>query len=116
MGAFITALVIIVVCSIVFLSIFAYGAISWGVVCYNMWNWFMVGHFALSPITFVQALAINAVIALFATRCYVPKKDDFGNGEVMNWKDTLTDPRIWYFVFAPWVTLLFAWILKLFIC
>jgi hypothetical protein len=76
----------------------------------KVWNWFAVGVLALPAITYVQAIAASVIIATVFTR-HIPIPDMKIEDE--EWKKQI--PNIFKFVFVPWVALVFAWIIKLFI-
>lgn len=100
----------------VFAIVFAYSVLAWSLVILKGWNWFLVTFFTLSPITFVQAVAINLVITIVAVRCISPRSEDMKAWSNKDENKEQNIQKISYFILAPWVTLLFAWIVKLFIC
>jgi hypothetical protein len=107
----IAALFIALVALTVISIIFAYGTLVWGLVYMKVWNWFAVGVLALPAITYVQAIAAATIIAIVFTR-HIPIPD-VKYEEPEDWKKQ--GPNIFKFVLVPWVALVFAWIIKLFI-
>lgn len=79
----------------------AYGTLSWGLVMYKFWYWFLLPVFpALPQITYVHAIGLIMFIQLFHTvQTQVIKKE---------YKEETTGSIL--AVIAPWVTLLLGWI------
>ena len=80
----------------------AYGALFWGLVMYKFWYWFLLPVFPTLPqITFVHAMGLAMFMSLFHTiQSQVIKKE---------YKDetaSIVAPLL-----APWVTLVFGWII-----
>lgn len=95
---------IIVVFIIIFAVALLYGAVSWGLVMYKFWGWFLLPVFpSLPSLTFAQAMGLAVFIGLFHTvQTQVIKKE---------YKDELQGLLLP--IVAPWVTLFFGWIIWL---
>ena len=81
----------------------SYSAVSWGWVLFKYWGWFVLPVFPELPaINFVQAMGLMLVIGLFKNVSDGNIKDEY--------KDS---SKTWgVIIFAPWLTLVFAWIVK----
>jgi hypothetical protein len=95
---------------------YTYGVLSWGLVFYKAYNWFIPALFTLSPITFAQSIAINLMIMVIVVRSRIPSKDEFLSFEEQD-EDKKKDGyyKLVYFLIAPWITLFFVWATKLFL-
>jgi len=81
-----------------------YGAASWGLVMYKFWYWFLLPVFPSLPhVTFAHAVGLAVFVGLFHTvQSQVIKKEykDETQGMVLA-------------IIAPWVTLVFGWLIHL---
>jgi len=78
---------------------FIYGVMTWGLVLFKFWGWFVLPVFSGMPeITYPMAIGLMLVIGLFHARDYTMIKDEY--------KDTKTP--IVLMVIAPWLSLLFG--------
>jgi hypothetical protein len=97
---------------IAFLALLAYNVATWAYVIVKTWNWFFVTVFSMTPLTFVQGVAISVAIGIIAARIHMVSNEMFDTESEVNKK------YMWYklafFMITPWGTLLFAWITKLF--
>lgn len=82
----------------------SYGTLSWGLVLYKFWYWFLLPVFpGLTEITFVQAIGLVFVVSLFHTvNTQIIKKEykDETNSVVNG-------------LLAPWLTLFLGWLVKI---
>lgn len=81
-----------------------YGSVSWGLVMYKFWYWFLLPVFPSLPhVTFVQAVGLMFFVGLFhGINSQVLKKEYKDEGAA-----TLVA------IAAPWLTLLVGWIVWL---
>jgi len=89
---------------IVFIGImFVYDALSWGLVMYKFWGWFVLPVFTTLPVlTFVQALGLMFVIGLFKNHITGDNiKDEYKRNK---WESALI------LLIFPWITLIFGWL------
>jgi hypothetical protein len=88
-----------------------YGTWAWAVVLKSVWLWFVVPAFALQPITFVQAIAISAIVNIFFIKSTIAThKHDNKKLEEINW-DPLVSAIITAAV-APWITMAIYWFIQ----
>jgi len=98
-GSLIVGIVFLVFIGLVFI----YETLTWGLVLFKFWGWFVLPVFvALPALTFVQALGLMFVIGLFKLN-YTGEgiKDEFKKNE---WNSVIT------LIVFPWITLLFGWL------
>lgn len=89
-----------------FLGLFAigllYGALSWGLVCWKFWYWFLVPVFPQVPhITFLQAIAVMIFMGLFRGHPTQVIKQEYTSQELFNVIAIL----------GPWLTLCVGWLI-----
>jgi hypothetical protein len=98
----ITAIIAAIILGIAIL----YSSLSWGLVMYNFWSWFLLPVFPTLPnITFNQAIGLAMFIALFHNvQSQIIKKE---------YKDETQERLV--ILIAPWITLAFGWVIQLFI-
>jgi len=86
---------------IIFAIAIAYGTLSWGLVMYKFWYWFLLPVFpALPQINYIHAIGLVMFVGLFHTvQTQIIKKEykDENAGNILA-------------VLAPWVTLFLGWI------
>jgi len=91
---------------VIFVISFFYGVLSWGLVVWKYWYWFLIPVFpALPALTFLQAIGIMCFISLFKTHPSQVLKDEYTDklkGLILS-------------IIAPWFTLLIGWIIKSYI-
>jgi hypothetical protein len=84
-------------------ALFIYNTLSWGLVLYKFWGWFILPVFVTLPaLTFVQALGLMFVVGLF-------KSNFTGEGLADKYKKTKHQPMVMS-ILNPWITLLFGWL------
>jgi hypothetical protein len=88
-----------------FLGLFAigllYGALSWGLVCWKFWYWFLLPVFPQLPqITFLQAIALMMFMGLLRGHPAQIIKEEYTNQKLFN--------IIAYI--GPWLTLFVGWL------
>jgi len=80
----------------------AYGAMSWGLVMYKFWYWFLLPVFpSLPQINYIQALGLAVFIGLFHTVQSQVIKEEY--------KDETRSMAL--SLLAPWVTLMLGWLI-----
>ena len=88
--------------------LFIYSALISVIIIYNFWYWFVIPVFNTLPsITFYQALGLAFVIRLFKNHCTTAKQS-------INGKKIETEPD-YSVLFMPWLTLLFGYLVHLYI-
>jgi hypothetical protein len=92
---------IVILAAIVFALALLYGSLSWGLVMYKFWYWFILPVFpSLPQITFVQAVGLMFFIGLFkGVETQVLKKE---------YKDETTASIA--AIVAPWLTLIVGYL------
>ena len=86
--------------------LFFYEAISWGLVTWKFWYWFLLPVFPTLPaITFLQAVGLMFFISLFKAQPTQAIKKEY----IDQTNTTVTQ------VIAPWVTLFVGWLVKIII-
>ena len=96
--AFIIGIIVFV---IVIGGIFIYSTLSWGLVLYKFWGWFVLPIFVTLPaLTFVQALGLMFVISLFKNQTIQSIKKEY--------KDESTTMSLIFL--SPWISLFFGWL------
>jgi hypothetical protein len=92
---------IVILAAIVFALALLYGSLSWGLVMYKFWYWFILPVFpSLPQITFVQAVGLMFFIGLFkGVETQVLKKE---------YKDETTASIA--AIVAPWLTLVVGYL------
>jgi phosphate/sulfate permease len=104
-GGIISAIVGLFIGLILLVAVIAYGTVSWGVLTYLMWYWFLVPVFpAIPAITLVQAIGLNFVIGLFKNHNIATKTKE----------DETTQQKV-VMAILPWLTIGMAWLFK-YIC
>jgi phosphate/sulfate permease len=104
-GGIISAIVGLFIGLILLVAVIAYGTVSWGVLTYLMWYWFLVPVFpAIPAITLVQAIGLNFVIGLFTNHNIATKTKE----------DETTQQKV-VMAILPWLTIGMAWLFK-YIC
>src|ERR1035437_10730738 len=84
----------------------AYGALSWGFVCWKFWYWFLLPVFpALPHIVFLQAVALMMFVSILKTQPSQYIKPEYTNQSIANIG----------LLIAPWLILLLGWIVKIFV-
>ena len=84
----------------------AYGALSWGFVCWKFWYWFLLPVFpALPHIVFLQAVALMMFVSILKTQPSQYIKPEYTNQTIANIG----------LLIAPWLILLLGWIVKIFV-
>jgi len=88
----------------IFAIIFLYNTFSWGLVMLKFWTWFVLPVFTGLPvITFYQAIGLIFFISLFKNHIPSFKKELLDvNGKSM-------------WLFLPWLTLFFGWLVHILI-
>jgi len=80
-------------------GMFVYHTLSWGLVLFKFWGWFVLPVFTTLPvITFAQAIGLMFVIGLFT-----------GTSEIIK-KEYKEEWSVWIGLAYPWLTLIFGWI------
>lgn len=98
----ITAIIIAIILGIAIL----YGSVSWGLVMYKFWSWFLLPVFPTLPnITFNQAIGLAIFVGLFHNVQSLTIKKEY--------KDETHERLV--IIIAPWITLAFGWVIHLFI-
>lgn len=90
---------------IIIIAAIIYSSLSWGLVFYQFWAWFVLPVFTSLPeITFVQAIGLYFFLALFKSQ---------GEGIDSKYKDD----NYWAVILIlPWIMLIVGWfVYKLFI-
>lgn len=78
-----------------------YGAVSWGVVVYLFWDWFLTPVFTQLPaITFVQAIGLSFFIGLFRNHGTTQIKKEYRD----------TNDSALLSLISPWAVLLIGWL------
>jgi len=97
---------ILIIFILLFCITIVYGALSWGLLMYKFWSWFLLPVFPTLPnITFNQAIGLAMFIGLFHTvQTQVLKK------ECKDESQSIILPII-----TPWITLLIGWLVYNFI-
>lgn len=97
------AIIGLILVVILFGILFIYDALSWGLVMYKFWGWFVLPIFTTLPtITFVQAIGLIFFVGLFKSHFIGEnikdeyKKNTYGTAIVT--------------IVMPWVTLIFGWL------
>ena len=103
MGTLITGIFVVIVFVVVVVGLLVYSTVSWGVVLFKFWGWFVLPVFVTLPtLTFVQALGLMFVIGLFHNQLATHEiKDEYKknkNGQSLQ------------FIIAPWITLLIGYL------
>ncbi len=89
----------IIVIAIV-LGLFLYDTLSWGLVLFKFWGWFVLPVFVTLPaLTFVQAIGLMFVIGLFKNHKTQFIKKQYKDGRFDN-----------LYLWMPWGTLAFGWV------
>ena len=103
MTTLITVLIGIIVFLVIIGAFFVYDTLSWGLVLYKFWGWFVLPVFVELPaLTFVQALGLMFVIGLFKNRHVGDSiKDEYKKNK---------NESTWILILSPWVSLLFGWL------
>ena len=101
-----TFILTIIIVAIILSVAILYGALSWGLIMYRFWSWFLLPVFPTLPnITFNQAVGLAIFVVLFHNvQAQVIKKEYIDETQAV-----LTH------IIAPWITLLFGWLIHLFI-
>jgi len=80
-----------------------YGSLSWGLVVWKFWYWFLLPVFPTLPaITFIQGVGIMLVVSLFRGHPAQIIKDEYVN------KST----GIIITAIMPWLALFLGWLIK----
>ena len=96
--AFIVAAIFVVV---IVGAAFVYDTLSWGLVLFKFWGWFVLPVFiALPALTFIQALGLMFVIGLFKSIPTQSIKKEY--------REQHTSTLV--LLLAPWVSLFFGWL------
>ena len=92
---------IVLILGIILIGIvFVYDTVSWGLVLYKFWGWFVFT--TLPALTFVQALGLMFVVGLFKSHFAGENiKDEFKKN---TWGTAVVA------LFLPWMTLIFGWL------
>ena len=78
-----------------------YSTLSWGLVLYNFWSWFVLPVFVTLPaLTFIQALGLMFIITLFKNHITQTIKKEY--------KDESITMSLMFL--SPWITLFFGWL------
>lgn len=86
-----------------------YSSFSWGVALFYVYKWFAMPVFEhLPPITVAESMGLMFVISLFKNHPF-PRTFSYKGENVKETIDYL------FGVFMPWIFLLMAWFVKLFI-
>lgn len=89
-------------------AVLIYSTLVSGMIIYNFWYWFVVPVFNTLPaITFYQALGLAFVIGLFKNH-FTTAKQSIGGKKIE------TEPD-YSFLFIPWFTLFFGYLVHLYI-
>ncbi len=92
-------LAIIIVVAII-LGMFLYDTLSWGLVLFKFWGWFVLPVFvALPALTFVQAIGLMFVIGLFKKQNSQIIKNEYKDEMFKN-----------IYLYMPWITLGLGWV------
>ncbi len=107
---FINKTITFIVGAIIFLLIFGggiiYGTISWGIVLYLFWKWFVITTFISLPIiSLEQAIGLFMIINLFKSNNINIVKEEYRE---------LSSENIGVLI-APWMTLFMGWLIYTFI-
>lgn len=99
METLIALIILIVLIGLAFL----YDTLSWGLVLYKFWGWFVLPVFTTLPaLTFEQALGLMFVVGLFKSHFAGENiKDEYK-------KDKYNQPLV--ALLLPWMTLIFGWL------
>jgi hypothetical protein len=82
---------------------FIYDTLSWGLVLYKFWGWFVLPVFITLPaLTFVQALGLMFVVGLF--------KSNFSGENIKDEYKKNKNGSLIISLCMPWVTLIFGWL------
>jgi len=94
-------------------AVIGYFMLSWGFVITKLWSWLLVVPFGLAAITFSQAIAIMLILGTMKTfvnpdyDSILKANDEPKEGEHPKW----VKAAIMFTM--PWITLLFAWLMKI---
>ena len=89
----------IIVIAIV-LGLFLYDTLSWGLVLFKFWGWFVLPVFVAMPaLTFVQAIGLMFVIGLFKNHKTQILKEQYKDKRFSN-----------LYLYMPWITLALGWV------
>jgi hypothetical protein len=98
--AFIFAIIVVAVLIGFF---FVYDTLTWGLVLYKFWGWFVLPVFITLPaLTFTQAIGLMFVVSLF-------KSNFAGEGLADEYKKNKY-AQVWQVLLLPWIALLFGWL------
>jgi hypothetical protein len=99
MATLIAGIILVILIGIIFI----YDTLSWGLVLYKFWGWFVLPVFTTLPVlTFTQALGLMFVVGLF--------KSHFAGENIKDeYKKDKYSQTIVLFI-LPWLTLIFGWL------
>lgn len=84
----------------IILGLFLYDTLSWGLVLFKFWGWFVLPVFVTLPaLTFVQAIGLMFVIGLFKNHKSQIIKKQYKDERFEN-----------IYLYMPWVTLALGWV------
>lgn len=86
-----------------------YGTWAWAVVIQKTWAWFTVPAFAVSPLTFTQAIAVSIFVSVFFIKSTPVKTELTPDGEV-DWGKVIA--QLVAALVLPWFVLIINLILS----
>lgn len=103
-------LLVVLVFLFLFAFTFFYSSFSWGFVMYKFWAWFLIPAFAIAfpdlvvnQITYPLAVGLYLFTTFFKTQTVQVIKEEYLKNDV----------TVWGTIFAPWITLLIGWLIKI---
>ena len=93
-----------VIVVLVVIGMIVYNALSWGVVMYFFYPWFVLPVFVdLPELLFVQAVGLSLFISLFRKHSEEHVKSEYIDGNT----------KMWSFFTVPWILLFMGWLIHL---
>ena len=95
------ALLGIILIGIIIGAVFIYSTLSWGLVLFKFWGWFVLPTFTSLPeLSFVQALGLMFVVSLFKSM----------NTEIIKKEYKEQHAGAIMALVSPWISLFFGWV------
>ncbi|MCK9544443.1 MAG: hypothetical protein M0R03_20685 [Novosphingobium sp.] len=100
--------------SSIFIFMIFYNIVTWGLVLSKFWNWFLIPILNLTPITYYGGMGLALIASVFTN---VNQKNTLYLIGGNKTKDKVKNDKIKVFLFftSPWLTLLFAYFVFIFL-
>lgn len=96
----------IITLAVIFLLLTLYSSLTWGLVLYKFWYWFLLPVFPILPeINYVLSVGLIMFISLFHKHSTLSIKEEYRE----------EDKEYFSMFIYPWLVLLMGWIVKSFV-